>query len=71
MRAVGLVYQYEDTSRDGVRRETEEVVGKLAEVGKVVVAGEYGLTSSESEARALGDLALEHGAVGYGNGGTR
>ncbi len=71
MRAVGLLYQYQDPSRDGIRRETAEVAGKLAEVGKVVVAAEYGLGLSESEARSLGDLALNHGAIGYGNGGTK
>ena len=71
MRAVGLIYQYADASRDGIRRETQEVVAKLAEVGKVVVAGEYGLGLSETAAQSLGDLALDHGAIGYGNGGTK
>ena len=71
IRATGLVYQYEDRSDGGIREETDEVVSKLTQVGKVVVAGEYAIGVSESVARARGDIAVTHGAIGYGNGGTR
>ena len=71
IRATGLIYQYDSQTANGVRRETEEVVGALARVGKVVVAGEFDSGLSESATRALGDVAFDHGAIGYGNGGTR
>lgn len=71
IRAAGLIYQYDSETANGVRRETEGVVGVLAEVRKVVVAGEFGSGISESTARALEDVAMDNGAIGYGNGGTR
>ena len=71
IRATGLVYQYDSRRADGVRSETEEVVEALAQAGKVVVAGEFDLGLSESTTRALGDVAIAAGAIGYGNGGTR
>ena len=71
IRAAGLIYQYEDRTPEGIGAETEGVVAKLAEIGRVVVAGEYAEGGSEANARSLGDIAMAHGAIGYGNGGTR
>ena len=71
IRTTGLLYQYDSQRANGVRRETREVVRMLARAGKVVVAGEFDDELSESVTRALGDVAMDNGAIGYGNGGTR
>jgi hypothetical protein len=68
----GVVYQYGfGKSADEIESVTRDLVPRLHAEGKIFIAGEYSVREPAAHAVALGDVALNAGADGFGNGGTR
>lgn len=70
--ADGIIYQYGfGKSASQIAADTKTMLARLANhPEKVFIAGEYSHREPASKARMLGNIAMQAGALGFGNGGT-
>ena len=70
--ADGIIYQYGfGLTPEEITQDTNLMLRRLADYPeKLFIAGEYGFQIPAEESKALGDAAVDAGALGFGNGGS-